>query len=138
MQQNENERVIKMRWLLLLLIIPAVEIGLFIWVGGMVGPWWVIGAIILTGIAGIALAKQQGAETINRMRSSMASNRVPANDIVDGLCILTGAVFLITPGFVTDIMGFILVLPVTRRPFKKLIALLIQRKLAKRTIIFRK
>lgn len=128
-----------MRWLLLLLIIiPAIEIGLFVWIGGMVGPWWVVGIIILTGLAGVALAKQQGAETISRMRQSITNHQVPTNDIVDGICILIGAMFLIAPGFVTDIMGFVLVLPITRGPFKQLIAFFIQRKLVNRTIIYRK
>lgn len=127
-----------MRWLLLLLIVPAIEIGLFVWLGGMVGPWWVIAIIILTGVIGIALVKQQGAETLMRMRQSTANHHIPTNDIVDGVCILIGAVFLITPGFLTDLMGFILVLPFTRRPFKQLIMILIQRKFLNRTIIFRK
>lgn len=128
-----------MRWLfLLLLIIPAVEIGLFVWLGGMVGPWWVIAIIILTGVMGVALVKQQGAETLMRLRQSTAHHRFPANDLLDGLCILMGGVFLITPGFLTDLIGFIMVLPFTRRPFKLLIAFLIQRKFLNRTIIFRK
>ena len=127
-----------MRWLLLLIIIPAIEIGLFVWIGGMVGPWWVVAIIIITGIVGVGLAKQQGAETIARMRQSIAHHQVPASDIVDGVCILIGALFLITPGFMTDIIGFILVLPTTRRPFKHFIGFWLQRKLANRTFIYRK
>lgn len=124
--------------LLLLLVIPAIEIGLFVWIGGMVGPWWVIGIIILTGVIGIAIAKQQGAETLNRIRQSMAYHEVPANELLDAVCIFIGAVFLFTPGFLTDAVGFILVLPATRRPFKRMFALIFQRLIAKRTIFFRK
>ncbi|HLQ70984.1 MAG TPA: FxsA family protein [Bacillota bacterium] len=127
-----------MRFILLLILIPAIEIGLFVWIGGKVGPWWVIGTIVLTGFAGVAIAKQQGAETIARMRQSMANHRVPAGDIVDGVCILIGAICLITPGFLTDIIGFIMVLPTTRRPFKHLIGFWFQKKLANRTFIYRK
>ena len=108
-----------MRWLLLaLLIIPAAEIGLFIWIGGMTGPWWVVFLIVLTGVAGVTLAKKQGMDTWRRAQLQMNNGRPPTEEIVDGICIFIGAVFLFSPGFITDTVGFILVLPLTRGLFK--------------------
>lgn len=128
-----------MRWLLLaLLIIPASEIGIFIWVGGAIGPWWVVAIIILTGIVGVAIAKKQGAETWNRARIAMNNRQVPAEEIIDGICIFVGAVFLFTPGFITDTVGFLLILPGTRNPFKILIGSFIKKRVNNATIIYRK
>ncbi|WP_430784836.1 FxsA family protein [Virgibacillus flavescens] len=128
-----------MRWLILaLLIIPALEIGIFIWAGGIVGPWWVVFIIILTGIVGVMIAKKQGMETWNRARISMNDGQIPAEEIIDGICIFVGAVFLFTPGFITDTVGFMLVIPATRMPFKNLIQGFIRSKLNKGTIIYRK
>lgn len=128
-----------MRWLIIaLLIIPAMEIGLFIWAGGIIGPWWVVLLIMLTGIVGVMIAKKQGAQTWNRARLSMNNGQVPAEEIIDGICIFVGAVFLFTPGFITDTVGFFLVLPGTRNPFKNLIRAFIKNRLNNATIIYRK
>lgn len=111
-----------MRWLLpAFLIVPAMEIGVFVLVGGWVGPWWIVAFILLTGIVGVSFAKQQGIKVWNRAQQSMKSQQVPGNEIIDGICIFIGAVFLFTPGFITDIVGFLLVLPWTRPPFKIMI-----------------
>lgn len=101
-----------MYWLLLaILVIPAIEIGVFIWIGGLTSPWFVISMIILTGIAGAALAKQQGLETLRRARLAMNIGQLPGREIIHGICIFTGAIFLIAPGFITDIVGFLLLFP---------------------------
>ncbi|MFD2046302.1 FxsA family protein [Ornithinibacillus salinisoli] len=128
-----------MRWLLLaFLIVPALEIGVFIWAGGVIGPWWVVGLILLTGIVGVTLAKQQGVETWHRAQKSMNYGQVPAEEILDGICIFVGGVFLFTPGFITDIVGFILVLPGTRGIFKGFLQKLIKRLIDKDIIIYRR
>jgi UPF0716 protein FxsA len=128
-----------MRWLLLsMLLLSGLEIGMFIWVGGMIGPWWVALLIILTGIIGVSLAKQQGVETWNKAQLSMRNGSAPTPYIIDGICILIGGIFLFTPGFITDIAGFILVIPYTRAPFKAYIGKLITKMNSKNTIIYRK
>ncbi|WP_156291441.1 FxsA family protein [Oceanobacillus salinisoli] len=128
-----------MRWLfLLLLILPATEIGVFIWVGGMIGPLWVVMLILMTGIVGVTIAKRQGMETWNRARILMNQGQAPTEQIVDGVCIFIGAVFLLSPGFITDIVGFTFVLPITRKPLKRAIFLFIKRKIDNGTIIYRK
>lgn len=128
-----------MRWLLLtMLVLSALEIGVFIWIGGMVGPLWVVLIIVATGIIGIMIAKQQGVETWNRAQTSMRNGQVPTEHITDGICIFIGAVFLFTPGLITDFVGFMLVLPITRGLFKHSINRLIRRFMSKGTIIYRK
>jgi len=128
------------RWLLLLiLIVPALEIGIFVWAGGIIGPWWVIFFIILTGVIGAALAKKEGLETLNRARTEMSYGQLPAEQIFDGICILIGAVVLLTPGFITDAFGFLLLIPGTRTPIKRGLQNILQTMLDKGTItIFRR
>ncbi|MFB4166700.1 FxsA family protein [Virgibacillus sp. JSM 102003] len=128
-----------MRWLLLaLLILPAMEIGVFIWIGGIIGPWWVVGLILLTGVVGVTIAKKQGIDTWNRAQQSMSNGQVPAHEIVDGICIFVGAVFLFSPGFITDAVGFTLVLPYTRGPFKLMLQRFFQDRMNRGKIIYRK
>jgi len=91
------------RWLfILILIVPALEIGVFIWAGDLIGGWSVIGVIILTGIIGASLARQQGMETLRRAQHNMSMGQTPTGEIFDGICILIGAIVLLTPGFITD------------------------------------
>ncbi|GEN31501.1 UPF0716 protein FxsA [Cerasibacillus quisquiliarum] len=123
---------------LVLLIISALEIGIFIWVGGMIGPWWVVILIILTGLLGIYLAKQQGIDTLRRAQASIHYGQMPSEEIFDGICIIIGGAFLITPGFITDISGFILVLPMTRNLFKIQLKKILKKMIDNHTIIFRR
>lgn len=126
------------RLVLALLIIPAVELGLFIWIGGKIGPWWVIALIILSGILGISLAKKQGTEVWRKAQQSMNNGQMPTEQIVDGFCILVGGVLLFAPGFITDITGLFLIIPRTRSPFKKVVQNWFMMKVSKNTIIHRK
>src|SRR5699024_12066933 len=90
----------KMRWLLVLfLVLPALEIGVFIWAGGMIGPWWVVALILLTGILGVMITKQQGMETWQLGRKAINEAQQPTEYIINGICIFIGGVFLLTPDF---------------------------------------
>lgn len=128
------------RWLLLfILVVPALEIGVLVWAGNLVGPWWVILLIIATGILGAFLAKKQGVETLNRARDNVQRGIVPQEEIFDGICILIGAVVLFTPGFITDAVGFTLLLPITRTPLKRSLQKAVKRMMENGTItIFRR
>ncbi|MEW9675492.1 FxsA family protein [Lentibacillus sp. L22] len=128
-----------MRWILLaFLIIPALEIGVFVWAGGIIGPWWVVFLILLTGALGITLAKYQGMEAWRKALLQISNGFKPTNEIMDGICIFIGAVLLFTPGFITDTVGFLLVIPWTRIPFRSWIYRIIKNRMGKGTIIFRK
>lgn len=128
-----------MYWLILIFIlIPAIEIGIFIWTGNLIGGWSVVLLIILTGIIGAGLVKQQGMVTWKRAQLSIYNREVPREQIIDGICIILGGILLLTPGFLTDFLGFLFVLPWTRGPFKKLIGLLIMKKISNGKIIYRR
>ncbi|WP_082233611.1 FxsA family protein [Halobacillus massiliensis] len=123
------------RWLfLLILIVPAIEIGILLWAGSQIGPLWVVLIIISTGVIGAWLAKQQGIETIRKIQEATARGEVPGEALLDGACVLVGGVVLLAPGFVTDTVGFLLLIPSTRRPLKEGIRKLITRLSNKNTI----
>ncbi|MGP4071273.1 FxsA family protein [Piscibacillus sp. B03] len=102
----------------LIIVISAVEIAIFVWLGNVFNVWFVLFGIILTGLVGALLAKQQGIDILNRARFELSRGQAPTNEILDGIAILVGSVLLFTPGFVTDLIGFLLLIPQTRRPAK--------------------
>jgi UPF0716 protein FxsA len=117
-----------MRLLLaLIIIVPALEIGLLVFSGNVIGPWPTILLIILTGVFGAWLAKRQGIEALRKFQEQMRYGQMPSDVIIDGLCILVGGVVLLTPGFITDLIGFLLLLPTTRNRIKPLIGRWVQR-----------
>lgn len=100
--------------LLLFIVIPAVELWLLVEVGGRIGTWEVLGLILLTGVVGWSLVKQQGLATVRRIREETAQGRIPAAEMVSGLCLVAAGLLLVTPGFLTDIAGFLLLVPPIR------------------------
>ncbi|CAN7291850.1 FxsA family protein [Rossellomorea sp. LjRoot5] len=121
--------------LLLLIIIPALEIGLLVLSGQAIGLVPTVLLIITTGILGAYLAKKQGIETIRKAQRDMQYGQMPGEAIMDGLCILVGGILLLTPGFVTDAFGFLLLLPPTRRMFKPYFFRLFKRWINKGNVI---
>jgi UPF0716 protein FxsA len=102
-------------WLLLIfIVVPIVEIGLFIQVGGAIGLWPTLAIVILTAIAGTTLMRAQGIMTLNRLQNSLSDGSNPADPIAQGAMILVAGVLLLTPGFFTDGLGFALLLPPVR------------------------
>ena len=98
----------------LLLTIPLLEIGVFIAVGSQIGVFATLGMIVLTAIIGSVLLRVQGFGLLTRMRGELDQGRVPGRDLVHGVMILLAGVLLLTPGFVTDGLGFLLFVPVFR------------------------
>lgn len=105
---------------LFLVIVPAAEIGILLYSGQTIGVWPTILLIILTGFLGAYLAKQQGLETIRRTQEQLRRGMMPGDAILDGISVLVGGTLLLTPGFVTDILGILLLAPPTRKFFKVL------------------
>ena len=100
-------------------LIPVVELYVLIKVGSVIGALNTILLVILTGASGAYLARLQGLQTMFRVRARLQQGEMPAEDLLDALIILAAGIVLLTPGFLTDIAGLLLLLPVTRRKFKK-------------------
>ena len=117
--------------LLLFIAIPAVELWLLVEVGGHIGTWEVIGLILLTGVVGWSLVKRQGLATVQRIKEETAQGRIPASEMVAGLCLVAAGLLLVTPGFLTDIVGFLLLMP----PVRRLLALYLMKRFKHRLVV---
>lgn len=102
-------------WPLLFIIIPIIEIYLLITVGGYIGAFWTVMLVIATAVIGVNLLRYQGLATLGRAQKSMSQGMMPAMEMMEGLCLAVGGALLITPGFITDSIGFICLIPATRR-----------------------
>ena len=101
--------------LLLFMLIPFFEMWILIEVGGWIGALPTIGLVVLTATIGLSLLKQQGLSTLLRARRKMDEGAIPASELVSGVMIAVGGALLLTPGFVTDALGFALLIPKTRQ-----------------------
>lgn len=94
--------------------IPLIEIYLFIQVGGAIGVWSTIGLVVLTAFIGTALLRQQGLATLVRAQAQLDQQQLPVRELFDGVCLLVSGLLLLTPGFLTDALGFALLIPPLR------------------------
>jgi UPF0716 protein FxsA len=117
------------RLIFLFAAIPLLELYLLLAVGQRLGPAWTIALVLATAALGAYLSKTQGLRTLERMRENMSRGVAPAGELVNGALILLAGVLLIVPGFLTDAVGFCLLIPPLRRRFIRLV----QRKLVERT-----
>ena len=108
--------------LLFIIAIPAVEIYLMIKVGGVLGALNTIFLIFFTAITGVYFAKIAGLSTIRSGFNQILKNEIPIYEIISGAALAFAALLLIIPGFLTDIVGFLLIIPITRKFFIKSIA----------------
>ena len=104
-----------MRLFLLLVAVPIIEIALFIEVGGWLGTWPTIGIVILTALIGSMLLRRQGLKALGDVQGRLRSGDDPGELLADGAMILVAGVLLLTPGFFTDAVGFLLLVPGIRK-----------------------
>jgi len=100
--------------LFLFIVVPILEIALLLQVGEVLGVGPTLALIILTGVVGAALARMEGLRVLERIRLELAQDRMPAPYLLDGLMILVAGLLLITPGLMTDAIGFALLVPACR------------------------
>jgi UPF0716 protein FxsA len=105
----------------LFIVVPLIEIYVLIQVGQVIGPWWTIALLIADSLLGTWLIKREGARAWRALRSALDSGRMPARELADGGLILIGGTLMLTPGFVTDLFGILLILPLTRPFFRRLL-----------------
>ena len=105
--------------LFIFVTIPLVEMLILIKLGEAIGFWPTMAMVVVTGIIGASLAKAQGFLALNRIRSELNTGKLPADELVDGLLILIGGIVLLTPGLLTDLAGFSLMVPAIRTVIRK-------------------
>ena len=101
--------------ILSVILVPIVEIYLFIKIGANIGAFNTILLIFATAITGIVYARYEGLNTLKSGFSQMVKNELPAYEIISGAAIAFGAFLLVVPGFATDILGFLIIFPITRK-----------------------
>lgn len=107
--------------ILLFTVLPALELALLIKIGSQIGAANTLMIIIITGIVGAYLARIQGFLVLNKIQTSLNQGIMPSSELIDGLLILVGGIVLLTPGFVTDTIGLLLLIPFARNIIKLLV-----------------
>lgn len=111
-----------MRFLFLAFIaVPMLEMWILIEVGRVIGGLPTIGLVALTAIIGASMLKRQGLATLTRAQQRMESGQVPATELIEGLLLAVGGALLLTPGFVTDVIGFCCLIPATRQALAQVV-----------------
>jgi UPF0716 protein FxsA len=111
-----------LRLFLLFTLVPLLELYLLIRIGGIVGVWPTVALVILTGALGAALTRIQGLRVLRRVQGQWSQGRVPTEELLDGLLILIAGAVLLTPGLITDGLGFFLLSPPGRRVIREAIS----------------
>lgn len=102
--------------LLLFITIPIVEMYILILVGGQIGALPTIALVVLTATIGLALFRREGFATLHRLQTKLNQGEIPGRELLEGVMLLIGGALLLTPGFVTDAIGFVCLLPGLRQP----------------------
>jgi UPF0716 protein FxsA len=118
-----------MRLILIFIVVPLIEILLLIEIGSRIGAFNTILVIVLTAILGASMMRQQGFTIMRNIQRDLSQGRMPTGELINGALVLVGGIVLLTPGFFTDAVGFILLIPATRGFIRKKIQLLIRRKI---------
>ncbi|MDE0056047.1 MAG: FxsA family protein [Gammaproteobacteria bacterium] len=103
------------KWLLVFIATPLVEMYILIEVGGIIGAWPTIGLVVLTAVIGVGLIRAQGFATLTRGIARLNAGEMPATEMVEGVMLALAGALMVTPGFVTDAVGFVLLTPPLRR-----------------------
>ncbi len=111
-----------MRFLFILfVIIPIVEITILIQVGQAIGAWYTVGLVLLSAFIGVNMLRYQSLATLGRAQERLNRQEMPGQEMVEGIVLAVGGAMLITPGFVTDVLGFSCLIPASRKAFAKLL-----------------
>ncbi len=101
--------------MLLFIIVPLLEIIVIIQVGQAIGAWWTVGLLVADSMLGAWLLRREGARAWRAFREALAEGRWPGDEVAQGSMVIVGGTLLLTPGFLTDVVGFLLLVPVSRR-----------------------
>ena len=122
-----------MRLLLFLafLLVPVLEIWLLIQVGSVIGGWPTVGLLVVASLLGSWLIRREGRKAWRNLQEAIQTGRMPDRELADGGLILVGGTLLLTPGFASDVVGFLLILPFTRPAMRRLGAWFFERRVKK-------
>ncbi|MGB6607660.1 MAG: FxsA family protein [Atribacterota bacterium] len=123
--------------LILFVIIPVTELYILIEVGKRIGSLTTISIIIFTGILGAYLVKNQGFMILKKIQNDLNDGIMPGDSLIQGVIILAGGILLLTPGFVTDTVGFIFLIPVSRNVIKKYLLKWLKGKIEKGNVYYK-
>ena len=112
----------------LFVIVPLLEIYLIVQAGQAIGIGWTILILVADSVLGAVLLKREGSAAWRALREALASSRIPARELADGALVLVGGTLLLTPGFVTDALGFFFILPFTRPLARRILTSVITRR----------
>jgi len=107
--------------LALFIVVPIVELYLILKVGDAIGAAWTIALLAADSVLGTVLLRAQGRSVWQRFNEALAAGRMPHREVLDGVLVIFGGAFLITPGFITDIFGLVLLIPPTRTLVRRLL-----------------
>jgi UPF0716 protein FxsA len=107
---------------LLFIAVPIAELAVIIQVGQAIGVWWTIGLLVADSLFGSWLMRHQGRATWRRFNEAVQGGRVPTREVLDGALVIFGGALLLTPGFITDILGLILLVPPSRALVRGILA----------------
>ncbi|MEZ3144451.1 FxsA family protein [Halobaculum sp. MBLA0143] len=111
------------RYLLAALLgVPLIDATLLVFVAGAIGGVTTVLLVVLTGLVGMLLVRAEGRHTLRRIQGSLADGQPPTDELLDGAFLIAAGAFLLTPGLVTDVLGFLFVLPPTRYPLRELLS----------------
>lgn len=123
-----------MLFVLLFVVTPLVELAILVYLGSLIGALYTILIVVATGLLGALLARNQGLDTLSRIRSSIERGVLPSSDLFQVALILIGGLLLLTPGLITDLAGFAMLIPQTRDIVAKRLRKFIERKIQQREI----
>ena len=127
------------RWLAVVLAVafigvPLIEIYVLIQIGDVIGGWWTLALLVLASVIGTWLVRREGGRAWRALTTALQTGRMPHRELADGALILVGGTLMLTPGFVTDAVGVLLILPVTRPVARRLLAQAVARRLLRADI----
>lgn len=122
---------------LALLVVPVAEIALIVAIGSVIGGWQTVALLLLESALGAYLVKREGRRSWQALRVALNTGQMPARELADAALVLIGGTLLLTPGFLTDIVGFFFILPMTRPITRRWLQRVVERRLVARTGIVR-
>lgn len=120
--------------LLIFIVVPLLELMVIIEMSSRIGLFYTLLTLLLISFVGAALARQQGYQALARVRLELGEGRVPGESLIDGALVLSGALMLLTPGYLTDAAGLLLLVPASRKPVRAYVRRRLERAVSRRTI----